>query len=135
MFDRWIEHGLIDVLRNRGIGSIVFSPLAQGMLTNKYLDGIPEESRAAKSTGFLNKDDITEEKLDKIAKLNILATERGQKLSQMAINWVLRHSEVTSALIGASKIMQIEEAVEALSSSPLSDEELGIIENILSGVN
>ena len=132
MFERWIEGGLIDVLKEKGIGSIAFSPLAQGLLTDKYLDGIPEGSRASKPSGFLKKKDITDEKLNKIKKLNKLAKERGQKLSQMALTWVLRHNEVTSALIGASKVSQIEEAVAAIDAPKLSQDELNKIDNILS---
>ena len=132
MFERWIEGGLIDVLREKGIGSIVFSPLAQGMLTDKYLNGIPEGSRASKSTGFLQADDITEERINKIRKLNDMAKARGQKLSQMALMWVLRHKEVTSAVIGASKVSQIEDAVNSLDAPSLTQEELNKIDNILS---
>ena len=131
MFERWIEDGLTEVLREKGIGSIVFSPLAQGVLTDKYLNGIPADSRAAKSTGFLQKEDITINLIGKVRKLNELAQSRGQKLSQLAINWVLRLSEVTSALIGASKVEQIDEAVQALDYDSFSEEELGLIESIL----
>lgn len=131
MFERWVEDKLIDVLKEKGIGSIAFSPLAQGMLTDKYLNGIPEGSRASKPSGFLKKKDITDEKINKIKKLNKLAKERGQKLSQMALTWVLRHNEVTSALIGASKVSQIEEAVDAIDAPELSQEELNKIDKIL----
>lgn len=131
MFVRWIEDGLTDILREKEIGSIVFSPLAQGMLTDKYLNGIPDDSRAAKSTGFLNKDDITDDVLVKVRKLNELALSRGQKLSQLALNWVLRLQEVTSALIGASKVEQIEDAVQSLNYTTFSEEEIIQIENIL----
>ncbi|MCW8850621.1 MAG: L-glyceraldehyde 3-phosphate reductase [Melioribacteraceae bacterium] len=131
MFNRWIEHGLIDVLREKGIGGIVFSPLAQGLLTNKYLNGIPEGSRASKSWGFLKAENITSDVLDKVSKLNQLAESRGQKLSQMALSWVLRHKEVTSALIGASNTTQIEEAVESINRSNFTDEELNQIESVL----
>lgn len=132
MFERWIEDGLLEVLNNKGIGSIVFSPLAQGLLTNKYLNGIPEGSRASKSTGFLNADDITESKIAKVSRLNDLAKNRGQKLSQMALSWVLRHKEVTTALIGASSIEQIEDAVASTEVANFSEEELNLIETILS---
>ena len=132
MFERWIEDGLLDVLREKGIGSIVFSPLAQGMLTDKYLNGIPEGSRASKSTGFLQAKDITEERINKIKKLNEMAKARGQKLSQMALTWVLRHKEVTTAVIGASKISQIEDAFNSLDAPALTQEELEKIDNILS---
>lgn len=131
MFDRWIEKDLLGVLNGKGIGSIVFSPLAQGMLTDKYLKGIPETSRAAKPTGFLRKEDITSDKISKVAALNEIAERKGIKLAQLAIKWVLRHNEVTSALIGASKVHQIEEAVEAVQTEMLSGEELNQIETIL----
>lgn len=131
MFERWIEGELLEVLREKGIGSIVFSPLAQGMLTDKYLNGIPEGSRAAKSWGFLNSADITEERINKIRQLNDMANERGQKLAQLALAWVLRHNEVTSALIGASNVSQIEDAANALAAPKLSEEELNKINQIL----
>lgn len=131
MFERWIEKDLITVLRDKGIGSIVFSPLAQGLLTDKYLSGIPENSRAAKQTGFLQKDSITENVISKVSKLNKIANLRGQKLSQMALSWVLRHKEVTSALIGASNITQIEEAVSSLDAAIFSEDELNNINSIL----
>lgn len=131
MLDRWIEKDLLGVLNEKGIGSIVFSPLAQGMLTDKYLSGIPETSRAAKPTGFLQKEDITSDKISKVARLNEIAERKGIKLAQLAIKWVLRHNEVTSALIGASKVAQIEEAVQAVQTEMLADEELNQIEAIL----
>lgn len=133
MFNRWIEdEGLLDLLEEEGVGSIVYSPLAQGLLTNKYLKEIPADSRAAKSTSrFLNKSDITPEKLNKIHKLNELANERGQSLAQMALAWVLRKGRVTSALVGASKVSQIEDNVAALNNLEFSEEELNKIEQIL----
>lgn len=131
MFDRWIEKGLLNVLKERQIGSIVFSPLAQGVLTDKYLNGIPENSRAAKETGFLQKDTITNQVIEKVKRLNELANSRGQKLSQMALSWVLRHPEVTSALIGASNTLQIEEAVESIEAPNFTEEEINIINSIL----
>ena len=130
MFDRWVEDGLLDVLKDAGAGSIAFVPLAQGVLTNKYLKGIPEDSRANKPTAALKVKDITEEKLEKVRKLNDLAAERGQSLAQMAIVWVLRES-VTSALIGASKVEQIVENVKALDHMEFTAEELNRIEEIL----
>ena len=130
MFDRWVEDGLLDVLGEEGIGCIVFSPLAQGLLTDRYLQGIPPDSRAARSV-FLRAEDITAEVMTKVAKLNEIAHARGQKLSQMAISWVLQRKEVTSALIGASKVSQIEDAVAALQAPPLTAEELKKIEIIL----
>jgi L-glyceraldehyde 3-phosphate reductase len=131
MFNRWIEDGLIDALREEGIGGIVFSPLAQGMLTDKYLAGIPADSRAAKPTGFLKPDQITDDKVAKVRQLQELAQARGQTLAQLAIAWVLRHPEITSALIGASRVEQIEDAVGALEHATLSGEELQQIERIL----
>lgn len=131
MFDRWIEDGLQDVLKEEGIGSIAFVPLAQGLLTNKYLNGIPKDSRAAGPSKFLNNKDITEEKLSKVNKLNELAESRHQSLAQMAIAWVLREGRVTSALIGASKVSQIEDNVAALNHLEFSKEELNTIDEIL----
>ena len=119
------------MLREKGIGSIVFSPLAQGVLTDKYINGIPSNSRAAKETGFLQADTITEELILKVKRLNKIAENRGQKLAQMSITWVLRLPEVTSALIGSSNIKQIEEAVKSLDHPALSEEEIKSIEEIL----
>ena len=132
MMDRWIENGLTDVLRNKGIGSIVFSPLAQGLLTNRYLDGIPSDSRAAKEGTYLSREQVTEDKINKIGKLNDLAANRNQSLAQMAIAWVLRDPVVTSALIGASKVSQVEDAVGAVKNINFSEEELKQIDDILS---
>ena len=132
MFRRWVEDGLLDVLQEEGIGCIAFSPLAQGLLTDKYLSGIPEGSRASKAHGFLRPADITEEKLAKVRLLNELAKERGQTLAQMALAWVLRQPAMTSVLIGASKIAQIEDAVGALQNLAFPAEELQRIESILS---
>ncbi len=131
LFDRWIEQGLLDVLAEEGIGCIVFSPLAQGLLTNKYLDGLPADSRAAKAHGFLQPNDITPEKLDQVRQLNDIARQRGQTLAQMALAWVLRHAGVTSALIGASRVRQIEDGVAALRTTAFQPEELRAIETIL----
>jgi L-glyceraldehyde 3-phosphate reductase len=133
MFNRWIENGLLTALREEGMGSIVFSPLAQGLLTDRYLAGIPEDSRANKPHGFLKRDQITEEKLGKVRRLNELARARGQTLAQMSLAWVLRHPEVTSALIGASRVEQIEDAVGALERLDFEAEELQKIEQILAG--
>ena len=133
MFDRWIEDRLLEALRENGIGCIVFSPLAQGLLTDKYLNGIPADSRAAKPHGFLRPEQITEGRIARVRKLQTVAEARGQKLSQMALAWVLRHSEVTSALIGASRIEHIDDAVGALSTLTFSNEELQIIDEILGG--
>jgi len=132
MFDRWIEEGLLEVLSEEGIGCIVFSPLAQGLLTDKYVDGIPADSRAGKPHGFLRPEHITDERLGKVRKLQKLANGRGQSLAQMSLAWVLRHPQVTSALIGASRIAQIEDAVGAIRNLSFSTEELQSIERILS---
>lgn len=131
MFDRWIEHGLLDVLREEGVGSIVFSPLAQGLLTNKYLHGIPDGSRASKAHGFLRPEHITDAKIAKVEKLNELAQSRGQTMAQLALAWVLRHPEVTSALIGASTVSHIEDAVCTLERLEFTDDELKTVEGIL----
>jgi len=131
MFRRWIEDGLLQVLSEEGIGCIPFSPLAQGLLTNKYLHGIPKDSRAAKPHGFLKPEQITEDKLRKVRQLNELAASRGQSLAQMAIAWVLRCREVVSALIGASNTIQIDDAVGALSNLAFSREEYQTIDRIL----
>ncbi len=131
MFRRWIEDGLLDVLDEEGVGCICFSPLAQGLLTNKYLGGIPEDSRAAKPHGFLRPAQITDEKLAKVRRLNDLAQARGQTLAQLALAWVLRHKGVTAALIGASKVAQIEDGVGALAKLEFAAEELAMIEEIL----
>lgn len=131
MFNRWVEDGLLDVLKEEGIGCIAFSPLAQGLLTDKYLGGIPEDSRAAKPHGFLRPASITPEKLARVEKLNQLAKSRGQTLAQMALAWVLRHETMTSVLIGASKTSQIEDAVGALQRLDFSAEELQEINRIL----
>ncbi|EPE7079433.1 L-glyceraldehyde 3-phosphate reductase [Cronobacter sakazakii] len=131
MFERWVEDGLLDLLQEKGVGSIAFSPLAGGQLTDRYLNGIPADSRAASGSRFLNPDQITPEKLDKVRKLNDLALQRGQKLSQMALAWVLRDEKVTSVLIGASKTSQIDDAVGMLSNRGFSAEERQAIEAIL----
>jgi len=131
MFERWIEDGLQQVLEEEGIGSIAFCPLAQGLLTNKYIYGIPEDSRAAKSSPFLKEENITRDIIEKIKKLNQIAVERGQSLAQMALAWVLRGGKVTSALIGASRVSQIEENVAALNNLDFTKEELEAIDNIL----
>jgi L-glyceraldehyde 3-phosphate reductase len=131
MFNRWIEDGLLQALQDEGVGCIVFSPLAQGLLTNRYLDGVPEGSRASKAHGFLRPDHITDEKLAKVRLLNDLAQERGQTLAQMAIAWVLRHPGVTSALVGASSEQQIADNAAALDNLAFTTEELDRIEGIL----
>ncbi|MEH6995563.1 L-glyceraldehyde 3-phosphate reductase [Neobacillus drentensis] len=131
MLNRWIEDGLQDVLQENGVGSIAFCPLAQGLLTNKYLNGIPTDSRAAKTQSFLSKDQVTEDIVKRVKKLNEVAVERGQNLAQMSLAWVLRGGRVTSALIGASRVSQIEENVAALKNLSFTEEELNRIEDIL----
>jgi L-glyceraldehyde 3-phosphate reductase len=132
MFERTPEKGLLDVLQLHGIGCIVFSPLAQGLLTNRYLNGIPENSRAAKTTAlFLNKENVTQEVLNTIKKLNAVADKRGQSLVQMAIAWLLRNNAVTSVLIGASSPEQVTNSAGALENTVFSDKELNEIEKIL----
>lgn len=132
MFNRWVEDGLLQTLKEEGVGCIAFSPLAQGLLTDKYLGGnIPEGSRASKAHGFLKPANITDDKLDKVKKLNEMAKSRGQTLAQMALAWVLRHETMTSVLIGASKVSQIDDAVGALNKLEFSSEELQKIETIL----
>ena len=132
MFDRWIDNGLLDVLGDEGIGGIAFCPLAQGLLTDRYLHGIPEGSRASKPDAFLKKNDIDEGHLAKVRALNVLAVERGQSLAQMALAWVLRDGRMTSALIGASRVEQIEQNVAALANLAFSADELAKVEAILS---
>ena len=131
MFERWIESGLQDTLDEYGVGSIAFSPLAGGLLTDRYLAGIPLDSRAASDSKFLNPEQLSAEKLAKVRQLNELALDRGQKLSQMSLAWVLRGGRVTSALIGASKISQIDDAVGMLANTEFSDAEIKAIEHIL----
>lgn len=131
MFDRWIEPDLLAILGEENIGCIPFSPLAQGLLTDKYLHGVPDNSRASKAHGFLKPEEITAEKLSTIAQLNAIAQRRGQSLAQMAITWIFRHEVVTSVVIGASDVRQVEECVAATRATPLNDEELRAIENVL----
>lgn len=131
MFVRDAEEGLLDVLEKDGVGCIPFSPLAQGLLTNKYLHGIPEDSRAAKSTGFLQTSQVTDEVIGKIKSLNELAIQRGQTLAQMALAWLLKDTRVTSVLIGASKPEQLADSLKALDNIEFSAEELEKIEGVL----
>jgi L-glyceraldehyde 3-phosphate reductase len=130
MFVRWVEDELLDVLEEEGIGCIPFSPLAQGLLTDKYLNGIPEGSRAAKSWGFLQESQV-EPAIGKVQKLNGLAQQRGQSLAQMALAWILKDKRITSVLIGASSVKQIDDNVETLKNIDFSSEELRLIEEIL----
>lgn len=132
MYERWIENSLLKLLGDEGVGCIPFSPLAQGMLTDKYLKGIPEDSRAAKSHGFLQKDQITPEVLKQLNKFNAIAESRGQKLAQMALSWILKDDRITSVLVGASKPEQLADSLKCLDYLHFSEEELNQIENILS---
>jgi len=133
MFSRKVEEGLLDVLEDEGIGCIVFSPLAQGLLTDRYLRGIPDDSRAGKPDTFLSRGAVTDQVLARVRTLDALAKERGQSLAQMAIAWVLRHGAVTSALVGASRVSQINDCVAALANPVFTLEELARIDAILTG--
>ena len=132
MLERWIEDSLLDLLQQQGIGCIPFCPLAQGLLTDKYLDGIPKDSRAAKPHGFLTPDRITPELIKKLKALNEIAKNRNQSLAQMALVWILKDKRITSALIGASSPKQISENVAALDNPDFAADELEKIESILS---
>lgn len=131
MFERWVEGGLLDVLEKHGVGCIPFSPLAQGMLTDRYLKGVPEGSRASKQHGFLKSKDITEERLNTIRALNEVAVQRGQSLAQMALWWLLKDQRITSVLIGASSVEQLDANIDALNGAPFTNDELQLIEKIL----
>lgn len=131
MLDRWIENALLDVLRQAGMGCVVFCPLAQGVLTGKYLKGVPKGSRASKPHGFLRPEHITRGMLEKVRRLDALAGSRGQSLAQMALAWVLRDSVVTSALVGASSVQQLEDNIASLRRLDFSLEELSRIDSIL----
>jgi L-glyceraldehyde 3-phosphate reductase len=131
MFDRRVENGLLDTLAELGLGCIVFSPLAQGLLTDRYLRDIPADSRAGKPHGFLKAEAITDARRAQIVRLNAIAAARSQSLAQLAIAWVLRHQTVTSALIGASRVSQIDNTVAALDRLEFSDEELRAIDEVL----
>ena len=134
MFVRDPEQGLFDVLEKEGVGSIVFSPLAQGLLSDRYLHGIPNDSRAARDF-FLKKKDIGEDKLARIRALNEIAKQRGQTLAEMAVAWVLRDPRVTSALVGTSKVSQVDDNVAALKNLKFTDEELSNIDGVLAGTH
>ena len=133
MLNRWVEDGLLETLAQEGVGCIAFSPLAQGLLTDRYLGGIPQDSRAAKPHGFLKPKDVDEAALAKVRRLGELARARGQKLAQMALSWVLRHPGMTSALVGASRTSQIDDAVGALANLAFSADELAKIDAIVKG--
>jgi len=132
MFDRWVEDGLLDVLKEEYMGCIAYSPLAQGLLTDKYLDGIPPGSRAANEHGFLQVSQVTPEKVEKARRLNEIAIMREQTLSQMALAWIMKDRRITSVLVGASSIEQLDDNLNTLNYLAFSDEELRIIEDILS---
>jgi L-glyceraldehyde 3-phosphate reductase len=131
LLDRWIEDGLLEVLTDEGVGCIVFSPLAQGLLTDRYLEGIPAGSRAARDDSYLSRNAVTEKLVDTVRRLNDVAAARGQTMAQMAVAWVLRQPGVTSALIGASRPGQIEEAVAALDRLDFGADELETIDAVL----
>ncbi len=131
MFERWVEKDLLEVLETTGMGCIAFSPLAQGLLSNKYLGGIPDNSRAAKAHGALKSTQITPEILTKITALNTLAEKRSQSLAQMAIAWLLRDNRVTSVLVGASSVTQLEDSLQTLKNKDFNQDELKQIEQIL----
>lgn len=133
MFVRWVEDGLLDVLEEQGVGCIPFSPLAQGLLTNKYLGGIPTDSRAAKPHGFLKENEVSQERIGQIKKLNQVAGDRGQTLAQMALAWVLKDPRITSVLIGASRPEQITDCLGSTKNVRFSAEELAAIESVLGG--
>ena len=133
MFDRWVENGLLDLLGKEAVGCIPFSPLAQGLLTNKYLNGIPQGSRAAshRGNGAMDEDQITEDKIEKVRKLNVIALERGQSLAQMALSWIIKDPRITSILIGVSKPEQVTDSLECIKNYQFTAEELNRIESIL----
>jgi len=131
MFDRWVEGGLLDVLEQEGLGCIPFSPLAQGLLTDRYLNGIPADSRIAKPHGFLTEDRLDEQTLSKIVHLNEIAQQRGQSLAQLALDWVLRDPRITTVLIGASSVRQLEQNLGCLENHSFSETELTSIESVL----
>jgi L-glyceraldehyde 3-phosphate reductase len=133
MFERWVENGLLDVLEEYGAGCIPFSPLAQGLLTDRYLKGIPGDSRASKAHGFLKTNDITPEKLETINKLNQVAKQRNQSLAQMALSWLLKDKRVTTVLIGVSSTEQLDNNLACLNNAAFSAAELEEIELILKG--
>jgi len=133
MMERWVEGGLMDLLDKEGVGCIPFSPLAQGLLTDKYLKGVPADSRVAKPHGFLQETQLTPEKLQAVRSLNTMALGRGQTLAQMALSWILKDHRVTSVLIGASKPEQLSDSLKCLDNITFSPEELEKINMILKG--
>jgi L-glyceraldehyde 3-phosphate reductase len=131
MFNRWVENGLYDTLAEEEMGAVTFSSLAQGLLTDKYFNGIPADSRAGGPSIYLRPESVTNEKVEKAKQLNVIATQRGQSLAQMAVAWVLRMPQTTSVIIGASRLSQIDENIKALSNLAFSEEELKAIDDIL----
>ena len=131
MFDRWVEPELLSLLHEEGVGLIAFSPLAQGLLTDRYLHGIPENSRAARPTGHLKREAVTPERVAQIARLNEIARQRGQSLAEMALAWLLRDKRVTSVLIGASSVEQLKDNLRAQENTVFSEEELQEIGTVL----
>ena len=131
MYERWVEGGLLDALYELGVGCIPFSPLAQGLLTDRYLQGVPEDSRAAKPHGFLQREGVTSEAIEKSRKLNELAKSRGQTLAQMALAWILKDDRITTVLIGASSVEQLEQNLACRANSTFGADELEQIEAIL----
>lgn len=131
MFQRWVEEELLDVLEDKGVGCIAFSPLAQGLLTNKYLKGIPENSRAFNPNGHLKLEEVSEDKIQKIMQLNQIAQNRNQSLAQMALAWILKDNRITSVLIGASSVAQLNDNLESLELLSFSTDEIEAIEHIL----
>jgi L-glyceraldehyde 3-phosphate reductase len=132
MLERWVENGLLDVLEEKGVGCIVFSPLAQGLLTDKYLNGIPENSRAHNPNGHLKEDEVTQERIQKLMQLNEIAQNRNQSLAQMALAWLQKDKRITSVLIGASSVKQLCNNIDCLQNTEFSHDELNAIEKILS---
>ncbi len=131
MFDRWVENGLLDTIEQEGIGSIAFSPLEQGLLTDRYLNGLPEDSRAVRDARYFRSNQITPEKLEKVRQLNEIAQQRGQSLAQMAIVWLLKDPRVTSVLVGASRPQQLQNSIDALNNMAFSTDELAVIKGII----
>ncbi len=131
MMERWVEDGLLDTLAEYGVGCITFSPLAQGLLSGKYLNGIPEDSRAKKATGFLKENEVTEKRIKQMRALNEIASGRGQSLSQMAIAWLLKDERITSVLVGVSKEEQLLDNLGALRNLKFDTDELLTIEGVL----
>jgi len=130
MFERWSEAALIPLLENEGVGLVAFSPLAQGLLTNRYLDGIPEDSRVARKTGFLKEEQV-KATIEKVRELNKIAVNRGQALAEMALSWLLKDTRVTSVLIGASSVKQLNENLKAIKNIQFTSDEIAAIENVL----